>query len=116
MKILTTIWIVLVMLGFNGCSKSMGSLEVINQSGEKIISGNIKVCNSNLNIPELQKDEKINFKFELCGDDHYRTSIRLASGNLIQQEVGYVSSVSHLVDSIFVKANSIEYKNKEVKY
>lgn len=110
------IFLSLFFIAFNGCSKNPGSLELINQSGGKIASGYIKVCNAVLNIPELSNNEKTSFKFELCSDDHYRVSVKLASGDLVEQEVGYVSSVSHLVDSIIVKSDHIEYRNEAVKY
>ncbi len=93
-----------------------GELELVNQSGDRIVSGQIDVCNQDIGFGILPSGESIKIPFGLCVEGDYKFSLKFESGKSIEQHDGYVMSAKVLRDRVTVDKNyQLKIENVELK-
>ena len=103
---------ILVLGGCNFLAPNKGAVQIINKSSEKIISGQISICQQQFFLSEISPNESKIFAYKVRSDSHYAVSVKFKSGRTLNKEIGYVTNGMNVEDDLIVSDSDIVLKNK----
>ncbi len=87
-----------------------GELVLVNNFEQEITSGSVEVCKKKYIFGTLKPGETYKIEFKVTSESGYKLSVQLASGELLTEEIGYVSGGIDTNATIIMKDNKFNFK------
>jgi hypothetical protein len=109
---ITLFLVVLITFIFSDENKK-SQVIIINTSSQKILFGEIEVCNKTYKIYNICQGESKCIEYKSKYDSHYTVTLKFDSGKTIKKELGYVTNGMTVKDIIKVEDGDIVIYPKE---
>jgi len=84
-----------------------GEVRIVNQSSQRVVAGEVEVCNQQFKIEDIRPGESQLILYEVKSDSHYKISVEFESGKKLTRELGYVTNGLDFKDTLLITDSDI---------
>jgi hypothetical protein len=98
-----------------GCRSNAGEVALVNRSGSALTGGELQVSGQRFRIESLKPGGRQVIKFRVSRDSGYEITVTTASGEKLEQTLGYVTPGFDFQDELWIEENDIVLRRSDMR-